>query len=145
MASHTFKKQQNGNFLKKDIEIPIAKDVYVAAIHEWNGEFLSKDWNAYIINNRTSQIDMVLIVSKGYDGERKTSIMRHAIGVVEAKSFEKIELIQEDVLALNNEFFVTYYADNKIYEKRFLFEKNTVNKSSLSEIPLIEKEGILAK
>lgn len=131
--------------MKKDIEIPIAKDVYVAAIQEWNEEFLSKDWNAYIINNRNTQIDMVLIVSKGYDGERKTSLMRHAIGVVDAKSFQKIELIQEDVLTLNNEFFVTYYADNKIYEKRFLFEKNTVNEDGLSEIPLIEKDGIFAK
>ena len=131
--------------MKKDIEFPIAKDVHVAAVHEWNEEFSSKDWNAYIINNRTTKIDMVLIVSKGYDGERKTSVMRHAIGVVDAKSFQKIELIQEDVLALNNEFFVTYYADNKIYEKRFLFEKNTVNQNSLSEIPLLEKDGIFAK
>lgn len=131
--------------MKKDIEIPIAKDVHVAAVHEWNEEFLSKDWNAYIINNRSSPIDMVLIVSKGYDGERKTSLMRHAIGEVKAKSFEKIEMIQEDVLTLNNEFFVTYYADNKIYEKRFVFEKNTVNEDILSEIPLIEKEGVFAK
>lgn len=131
--------------MKKDIEIPIAKDVYVAIVHEWNDEYLSKDWNSYIINNRTSQIDMVLIVSKGYDGSRETSIMRHAIGVVDAKSFEKIELVQEDVLALNNEFFVTYYADDKIYEKRFLFAKNSVNENNLSEIPLIEKEGVLAK
>lgn len=131
--------------MKKDIEIPIAKDVYVAAIYEWNEEFSSRDWNAYIINNRTSQIDMVLVVSKGFDAERKTSLMRHAFGVVEAKSFQKIELMQEDVLALNNEFFVTYYADNKIYEKRFLFEKNTVTKSNLSEIALIEKEGVYAK
>lgn len=131
--------------MKKDIEIPVAKDVYVAAVHEWNEEFLSKDWNAYIINDRTTQIDMVLIVSKGYDGERKTSLMRHAIGAVDAKSFQKIELIQDDVLTLNNEFFVTYYADNKIYEKRFVFEKNTVNEHRLSEIPLLEKEGIFAK
>ncbi len=131
--------------MKKDIEIPIAKDVYVAAILEWNEEFLAKDWNVYIINNRTTQIDMVLIVSKGYDEERKTSLMRHAIGVVAAKAFTKVELMQEDVLALNNEFFVTYYADNKIYEKRFLFKKNTVNEHSLSEIPLIEKEGVFAK
>ncbi len=131
--------------MKKDIEIPIAKDVYVALVHEWNAEFLSKDWNSYILNNRTSQIDMVLIVSKGYDEDRETSVMRHAIGMVEAKSFEKIELVQEDVLALNNEFFVTYYADNKIYEKRFLFKKNSVSEHRLSEIPLIEMEGILAE
>lgn len=131
--------------MKKDIEIPIAKDVHVAIVHEWNEEFLSKEWNTYVLNNRTTQIDMVLIVSKGYDDERKTSTMRHAIGVVEAKSYAKIEMLQEELFALNNEFFVTYYADNKIYEKRFLFEKNSVNENVLSNIPLIEKEGIFAK
>ena len=131
--------------MKKDIEIPIAKDVHVAIVHEWNEEFLSKEWNTYILNNRTTQIDMVLIVSKGYGGERKTSIMRHAIGVVEAKSFEKIEMLHEDLFALNNEFFVTYYADSKIYEKRFLFEKNSILETNLSIIPLIEKEGVFAK
>ncbi len=130
--------------MKKDIEIPIAKDVHVAIVHEWNEEFLSKEWNTYVLNNRTTQIDMVLIVSKGYDEERKTSTMRHAIGVVEAKSYAKIEMLQEELFALNNEFFVTYYADNKIYEKRFLFEKNSVNENVLSNIPLIEKEGIFA-
>lgn len=131
--------------MKKDIEIPVAKDVYIALIHEWNNEFLSKDWNAYIINNRTTPIEMALIVSKGYDGDRKTSTMRHAIGIVGAKGYEKIELVQEDVLILNNEFFVTYYADNKLYEKRFFFEKNTINENVLKTIPIIEKDGILAK
>ncbi|QLG45496.1 hypothetical protein [Costertonia aggregata] len=131
--------------MKKDIEIPIAKDVHVAIIHEWNEEFLSKDWNAYIINNGSFPIEMVLVVSKGYEGDKKTSIMRHAIGVVAAKSFEKIEVVQEDVLALNNEFFVTYYADNKLYEKRFEFTKGSVSESRLSTIPMIEKEGVLAK
>ena len=130
--------------MKDDIEIPIAKDVYVAIVHEWNKEFLSKDWNAYVINDRASQIDMVLVVSKGYDGDRKTSTMRHGIGVVNAKSFEKIELLQEDVLALNNEFFVTFFADDKLYEKRYLFEKNTINENNLTTIPIIEQEGVLA-
>ncbi|KKL21970.1 hypothetical protein LCGC14_2440110, partial [marine sediment metagenome] len=45
--------------MKKDIEIPVAKDVYVAIIHEWNDEFLSKDWNAYVINARNTAIEMV--------------------------------------------------------------------------------------
>ncbi|MDC6388014.1 hypothetical protein PP182_04945 [Maribacter sp. PR1] len=131
--------------MKKDIEIPIAKDVYIALIHEWNDEFLSKDWNAYIINNRTTPIEMAIIVSKGYDDEVKTSTMRHAIGLIGAKTFEKVELVQEEVLRLNNEFFVTYYADNKLYEKRFVFEKGTVSEQNLINIPLIEKDGIFAK
>lgn len=131
--------------MKKDIEIPIAKDVYVALIHEWNDEFLSKDWNAYVLNNRKTPIQMVLIVSKGFDDDVKTSTMRHAIGVVGARSYEKVELVQEDVLRLNNEFFVTYYADDKLYEKRFVFEKGSVSERNLVHIPLIEKDGILAQ
>ena len=131
--------------MKKDIEIPIAKDVYIALVYEWNDEFLSKDWNAYIINNRKTPIDMALIVSKGYDEKVKTSTMRHAIGVLAAKSFEKVELVQEEVLHLNIEFFVTYYADNKLYKKKFLFEKGSVNEQNLTHVPLIEKDGIFAK
>ena len=131
--------------MKKDIEIPVVKDVHVAIIHEWNEEFLDKDWNVYILNNRTTTIEMTMVVSKGYDGERKTSIMRHAIGNIESKSFKKVEVVQEDVLALNNEFFVTFYDNKKLYEKRFVFEKNTVTEKNLVNIPLIEQEGIYAK
>jgi len=130
--------------VKKDIEIPIVKDVYVAIIREWNKEFLDKDWNAYIINDRDIAIEMTMVVSKGYDGDRKTSIMRHNLGLIEPKSFKKIEVLQEDVLALNNEFFVTFFANGTLHDKRFVFEKNTVTESNLTTIPLIEKEGIFA-
>jgi len=131
--------------MKKDIEIPIVKEVYVAVVHEWNEEFLSKDWNAYIINDRESAIDMVLIVSKGYDGEVKTSKMRHGIGKVAAKSFAKIELMQEDVLRLNNEFYVTFFADDKLYEKKYIFRKNTINENAMQKLPVMEVEGVLVK
>lgn len=130
--------------MKKDIEIPVVKDVHIAIIRELNEEFLDKDWNAYIINDRETAIEMAMVVSKGYEGDRKTSVMRHAIGVVDAKSFKKIEVVQEDVLTLNNEFYVTFYADSKLYEKRFVFEQNTVNEDNLITIPIIEKDGIFA-
>ncbi|CAZ95565.1 hypothetical protein [Zobellia galactanivorans] len=131
--------------MKKDIEIPIAKDVHVAVVREWNEEFLSKDWNAYILNNRTDAIEMTIIVSKGYDDERKTSTMRHGLGLIAAKSFAKIEVLQEDILALDNEFFVTFFAEGKLFEKRFVFPKNTINERDLQPIPLIDLEGILPR
>ncbi|WP_375325779.1 hypothetical protein [Flagellimonas sp. GZD32] len=131
--------------MKKDIEIPVAKDVHIAVIREWNEEFLSKDWNAYLINNRTDAIEMAIVVSKGFDGDTKTSTMRHGIGTIEPKSYRKVELLQEDVLALNNEFFVTFFAENKLFEKRFLFPKHSISEESLITVPIIEKEGILSK
>lgn len=131
--------------MKKDIEIPVAKDVNVAIVYEWNKEFLSKDWNAYLINNKETALEMVLVVSKGYDGERKTSIMRHGLHTIEAKSFAKIEMVQEAIFKLNNEFFVTFFAEDKLFERKFIFPKNTVLEKNLTTIPLIEQDGILAE
>tara|TARA_R110000744_G_C19347368_1_gene560038 strand:- start:1168 stop:1563 length:396 start_codon:yes stop_codon:yes gene_type:complete len=131
--------------LKKDIEIPIAKNVHVAIIHEWNDEFLEKNWNAYLINDRDSRIEAVIAVSNGYEGDRKTSTMRHGLGDIPAKGFRKIEIIHEEILAFNNEFFVTFFADDKLYEKRFLFEKYAISESNLGPIPVMELEGIMAK
>ncbi|WP_421808477.1 hypothetical protein [Flagellimonas sp.] len=131
--------------MKKDIEIPVAKDVHVAVIREWNEEFLSKDWNAYLINNRSDTIEMTIVVSKGFDGDKKTSTMRHGIGVLGPNSFKKIELLQEEVLALNNEFFVTFFAENKLFEKRCLFPKHSIKENHLRAIPIIDKEGILSE
>jgi hypothetical protein len=131
--------------LKKDIEIPIAKNVHVAIVHEWNDEFLEKNWNAYIINDRDSKIEAVIAVSNGYEGDRKTSTMRHGLGDIPAKSFRKIEILQEDILAFNNEFFVTFFADDKLYEKRVLFEKYSISESNLGPIPVMELEGVLAE
>lgn len=130
--------------MKKDIEIPVAKDVQIAVILEWNDEFLSKDWNVYLINNSKDTIEMAIVVSKGFDGDVKTSTMRHGIGAMEPKSYRKVELLQEDVLALNNEFFVTFFKENKLFEKRFLFPKHTITEESLAPIPILNQEGILS-
>lgn len=131
--------------MKKDIEIPIAKDIQIAVIREWNNEFLSKDWNAYLINNSNDSIEMVIVVSKGFDGDVKTSTMRHGIGTMEPKSYRKVELLQEDILALNNEFFVTFFLENKLFEKRFLFQKHTITEENLTHIPILNQQGILSE
>ncbi|MGS2763508.1 hypothetical protein [Sinomicrobium sp. M5D2P9] len=131
--------------MKKDIEIPVVKDVYVAVVREWNEEFLSKDWYAYIINHKKTPIEMVLVVSKGYDNDTRTSVMRHGIGIVGARDYAKIELVQEDVLKLDNEFFVTFFSEGKLFEKRYVFPKNTIRESALGDLPVMELQGILAE
>ncbi|MCK0157493.1 hypothetical protein MWU65_09910 [Cellulophaga sp. F20128] len=131
--------------MKKDIEIPIVKDVAIALAQEWDETFSGKDWNAYIINHKTTAIDMVLVVSKGYDDDRKTSTMRHSLGTLAAKSCAKIELVPDDVLQLNNVFYVTFFAGDKLYEKNYIFKKNSVLENNMTFIPILEKEGILVE
>ncbi|MDN3596112.1 hypothetical protein [Zunongwangia endophytica] len=130
--------------MKKDIEIPEVENVHVAAVREFNEAFQADEWNAYIINNKNVSIETILIVSKGYDGKKETSVMRHKLEKLPPHSFAKIEFLQDEVLSLNNEYQVTFFADNKMFEKTFLLKKNTVSEDRQKEIPLIPKKGVLA-
>ncbi len=131
--------------MQKDIEIPQIKDVYVAAIKELNTDFNTQDWNAYIINNGSVPLEMVLIVSQGYDDSRKTSQLRHSLQVLPAKGYAKIEFIEDSVLKLNNTFSITYFLDNKMYEKRWEFPANSILDDNAVSIPVMHKEGVLAR
>jgi hypothetical protein len=129
--------------LKKDIHIPEVKDVYIAVVREYNETYKVFDWNAYIINDKPLSLDMVIIVTKGYSKDKITTTFRKKIDALPAKSFAKIEMIQEDVLSMNNVFNVSFFEDNKIYEKRFEFQKNTISESFLDDIPLMRLKGVL--
>lgn len=133
--------------MKKDIQIPEVTDVFMAVVKEYNEEFQCEDWNAYLINNKDVDIEMVLIVSKGYDEDEliETSVMRHKIQNLPTKSFAKVELLQGDVLKLANFFNVTFFEGNKMFDKKYLFEKGTLKEGALRTIPLLNKRGILVK
>ena len=97
-----------------------------------------------IINENDYDLEMVLIVSKGYDEKRETSLMRHKLEKLPKQSYAKIEFLEDSVLALNNEFKVTYFANGNMFDKRFLFRKNTININATRPLPLMEKNGVIS-
>ena len=131
--------------MKKDIEIPKVTGVYMAITHDYNTTFKTNDWNAYLINDKDVPLEMVLVISHGFDNDTKTSTLRHKLEKLPAKSGAKIELMQDDVLKLNNEFKLTFFAGNRLYEKTFLFKKNTIKEGTLRHIKILNKRGIIAK
>ncbi|TVZ26219.1 hypothetical protein JM83_1173 [Gillisia sp. Hel_I_86] len=130
--------------MKKDIEIPEVKDVYVAAVHEQHPEYKTMDWNVYIINDKKLPLEMVLIVASGSNEKKITPAMRHSIKMLPAKYFAKIEFLQEKLLQLDNKFAITFFAEGKMYERTFTLAKNTVKEAALGEIPIMNLKGILA-
>ena len=131
--------------MKKDIQIPKVENVHVAIVNEYNDIYKTNDWNAYIINDKQVDLEMVLILSKGFTESKMTSTMRHKLEKLPAKSFAKIELMQEEVLLLNNEFKVTFFEGNSMFEKTYVFRKNTINLKALQTIPLMKIKGVLVK
>ena len=131
--------------MRKDIEIPEVKGVSIAVVKEWNTEYEMEDWNAYIVNENDQAIDAVMVVTQGFSAEKKTSKFRHMLGTVEANSSLKFELIQERVLSFRNEFSVTYFLDNKLFDKKFIFRKNTINERAMQDVPYLKDKGVLVK
>ena len=131
--------------MKKDIQIPKVEDVYIAVVNEYNTIYKTQDWNAYIINDKAVDLDMVLIVTSGYSKEKTTSIFRKKLDILPKKSYAKIELMQEELFALNNSFKVSFFEGNQMFDKTYLFRKNTINLKALQPIPLMEVKGVLTK
>lgn len=129
--------------MKKDIHIPEVKDIYIAVVHEYNDSYKVYDWNAYIINDKSVDLEMVIIVTKGYSEDKKTATFRKKIETLPAKSYAKIEMLLEDVLSINNLFNVSFFEDNQLFEKSFEFRKNTINENVLQQIPLMKLKGVL--
>ena len=88
---------------------------------------------------------MVVIVSQGFSETKTTSLLRKKVEKLPANSFAKIEFIQPELFKLNNRFQVTFFEGNTLYEKTFLFKENTIKESALLRIPMLKKQGILAK
>ena len=131
--------------MKKDIHIPEVSDLFMAVVKEYNDIYKTDDWNVYIINNKAVDLEMVLIVSHGYNDEDTTSKMRHKIEKLPANSFAKVEMIQPELFKLNNEFKVSFFEGNQMFDKTFLFKKNTLKEAALRMISHLDKKGILLK
>ena len=54
-------------------------------------------------------------------------------------------MIQPELFKLNNQFQVSFFVENQLYDKTFLFPKNTIKEGSLRMIDSIKKRGITTK
>jgi hypothetical protein len=130
--------------MKKDIQIPEVKNVHVAIVYEYNEIYKTNDWNVYVINNKNTDLEMMVIVSQGFSETKTTSLLRKKLNKLPANSFAKIEFMQPDLFKLNNRFQVTFFEGNTLYEKTFVFKENTIKETALRIIPELKKQGVLA-
>ena len=131
--------------MKKDIQIPEVTGVEIAVVYEYNALYKTDDWNIYIINNKEVDLEMIVIVSQGFSETKTTSLLRKKLDTLPANSFAKVEFIQPELFVLNNRFQVSFFENNQLKDKTFLFEKNTIKEEGLQMISEIKKNGILAK
>lgn len=131
----------------KDIEFKKVDDLGIAVVREAVEGAMA--WVAYLVNFSDTRKENILINSCGY-GEiggkaMKSSELRWFMGDLEGQASAKIEELQEDILPLTNEFFVTFYIGREIYEKKFIFVPQSIVEANLTDIPVLNMKGVLIK
>lgn len=131
--------------MKQDIDFGKVEGIQVTiAREEENGD---ASWKVFLINDNDFDIDNVIVSSNGYGeqaGEpQKTSTLRHYIAHVAANSFAPVETIQPEVFHLYNQYWVSYYVEGKILDKKFIFVPDSIVEENMQFIPQINLEGIL--
>ncbi|WP_299005435.1 hypothetical protein [uncultured Tenacibaculum sp.] len=131
--------------MKKDIEIPIVTGIEIAVVLETNEIDGKEDWNVYILNKKDVDLEMVVIVSQGFSDTKTTSVFRRKIDKLPANSYQKFELMQPELFNLDNRFQVTFFENNRLYDKTFIFQAETIQEGFLRDIEFLGKKGIVCK
>ncbi len=130
--------------MKKDIDFsPVTGVELVITQSENEG---NAQCDVYLINKNLIELTTVMITSKGYgriDGEEKqTSVLRHMIEKVEEQSYARIEPIQPELFQLNNEYWVSYFILDQVFDKKFVFVPDSIQEENLQYIPELDLMGV---
>lgn len=132
----------------KDIPKLTVENVAVAIVKELNKDNV-EEWNVYLLNLRNERLEGILVSSTGYgvvnEEKIKTSTLRHFLDVLEPHSYGKIEPIMENVFGLNNEYWVSFYLNKNIYDKKYIFLPEVVKEENFIKVPLLNKPGVMIK
>ena len=134
--------------MREELMGPKVENVRVVVVPEKNPEGGIQHY-VYLLNLREDIMEGIIITSKGYGtnvetGESvKTSTLRHSLEVLLPDEAAKIEPIMEEVFGLTNEYWVSFWADDVMYDKKFIFLPETINEKNYTIIPKLGAKGVM--
>ena len=138
--------------MKQDISFDPVEGVSIAIVPD-NAAEATEDsvpvWTVYLLNSNDTPLENVLIAADGYGtqptGEAvRTSTLRYHFAQVAPQSATPVELIDPAVFHLTNQYWVSYYLDGRIFDKKFLFVPDSIVPANLSPLVLLDgRAGVL--
>ncbi len=129
----------------KDIIPSEIKDIGIAIVKESS---LENDWKVYLINLSDFRLDDVIINSTGIglnelDESIQTGTFRHYIKTVKPRCATPFETIMEEIFLLSNRFWLSFYIDKKISDRKYEFVPGSISAEFFIPIPFTGKQGIM--
>ena len=134
--------------MRDELKGPVVENVRMVVVPEINEEGATQHY-VYLLNLREDIMEGIIITSRGYgvdalSGEKiQTSMLRHCLEVLLPNEAAKIEPIMEEVFGLTNEYWVSFWAEDVMYDKKFIFLPETINEKNLTDIPKLGGKGIM--
>lgn len=134
--------------MKEGILGPKVEKVAIAVTRNENPDS-DADYYVYLLNLRDDIMEGIIVTSKGYGhnantGEKvQTSVLRHTIEVLLPNEVAKIEPIAEEVLALSNEYWVSFWVNDIMYDKKYVFLAESIQEKNMKMIPELGTKGVI--
>lgn len=130
--------------MKLEDLIPKAEGVSMVAVPEHDGT-----WQVYIVNEKDGPIDTLMLTSRGYSLQSsepvQTSTIRRRLPDLDPQRALKVEMIPADVAKLSNEFWLSYFHDGKMYDKKYIFLEGVLDPELAVDVPVLAKKGVIIK
>ena len=136
--------------MREELLGPKVEDVAMAIVQQYNEEN-EIIYYAYLLNLREDIMEGIIVTSKGYgqnvdSGERvKTSTLRHSLEILLPNEAAKIEPLMEEVFALSNEYWVSFWVNDQLFDKKFIFLAESISEENMKKIPLLGEIGVMIK
>lgn len=134
--------------MRDELKSPVVENVKLVVVPEINEEGGIQHY-VYLLNLRDDIMEGIIITSNGYgvdvnSGEKiKTSTLRHSLEVLLPEEAAKIEPIMEEVFGLTNEYWVSFWVEDTLYDKKFIFLPETIQEKNYTVIPKLGRKGIM--
>lgn len=133
--------------MKEGLLGPTVENVGFAVVEETVEN--EKIYNVYLLNMREDIMEGIIVTSTGYGenvntGERvRTSTLRHCLEVLLPGEVAKIEPIMEEVFGLANEYWISFWVEDVMYDKKYVFLPETVSSVKMKLIPQLGLKGVM--
>ena len=133
--------------MKDELKGPKVEKVSVAIVEIMAEN--EKSYYAYLLNLREDIMEGIIISSTGYGentktGDRiKTSTLRHSIEVLLPNEAARIEPIMPEVFGLSNEYWVSFWVNEVMYDKRFVFPAESISEKNMQMIEILGQKGVI--
>ena len=135
--------------MKDELKGPKVENVSVAIVEVLVEN--EKVYYAYLLNLREDIMEGIIVSTTGYGenaqtGQKiKTSTLRHCIELLLPNEAAKIEPIMPEVFGLSNEYWVSFWVNDVMYDKRFVFLAESICSENMQMIKILGHKGVIIK